>query len=1045
MGDYSIAKSFKGILRIGHIMQYNSSEKDELFNPYYYGKPTSLLDISGGAYKSKEFGYPNPITGMSGTCNRYTSENTSINDDALKLLRVPMTDSMGNYLNWNVGLDGVTIGSCDEINGNKVQYEYFTQENSKNKIVQEKFFPIVNSLGVLVGLKNKLPYQTKFSIKQAQVDIESSLYGDDAILIIENKFDKTDKNTKPIQKFVLDSDGKITGQKQISSWKSFDKPASYYNSLQDQTGSEYSKVRTIYHASKPTVQDFDVFMYRQDDYDVENWAGNEISQAENVYTSHLGEDFKPNEEGELLDCHVDIVNLRSYVKDKIKDYLNGNVVEVPSGAIIWQYCSLDKWYARKINPESVQSKDFPGNRPAMNLRAKSDSEKFFSSLIQGACRKSNHLINESKAEITSKEESKQDDNVQMYDDDSILDELIPLYKRDYVLCDGSLYRIPYRPPFNNANISTQREVFDRFINLLFAIGYKYTNRKWIAARTDFRIDETGKAILQCKFPTNAQTDSRDISIQDFDNISPTKSKELYLSLTDTFSPTNWIGNVPNLVDVEQSLGEDPWKYLDDYDVLFGMDLATMIVCDIIFAEYNSDNMFKINGSWQMEDEQGNLVTINADKFLDMKIHQRFAVIEHWIKDKAIPQKYIFNTFVTDSQSKVQEYYKNTYGNEQCPIKVLSLPYYNFVEQNENTSDIKDFSNYPIIHMGCQVNNTNSWIKIYDHNDKNYKTIKLWQLPNVQMFMMCLSTKHRIEDSINKFCYMYFNYNFQVPCFISEDKSPVYIGSGAIRWSDPRNRELIKVETWSSNFTSTSMPHRHALFCSPLQGFNHKNAIEMFKGDSISGTMPVSGSACLGGNPQENETRVDGQGSYIVNEIICEWDSTKTEDAEGNIETSYNAQDIFGTRSKILQIPKQISETEADISFDNLVTGNFRNNISIFTDDDWKKMENEFGITEKPEDMSWDDVSPQNATSLDKYYQYEVPYWYSFRLKDDPRFDTGEPNRGITSQPTNVYTYKNIKEDKLTINQNNFGKGNGGNTTGSFFSGENIKMIPLIKI
>jgi hypothetical protein len=42
----------------------------------------------------------------------------------------------------------------------------------------------------------------------------------------------------------------------------------------------------------------------------------------------------------------------------------------------------------------------------MNLRAKSDSEKFFSSLIQGACRKSNHLINESKAEITSKEESK---------------------------------------------------------------------------------------------------------------------------------------------------------------------------------------------------------------------------------------------------------------------------------------------------------------------------------------------------------------------------------------------------------------------------------------------------------------------------------------------------------------------------------------------------------------------------------------------------------------------------------------------------------------
>jgi hypothetical protein len=42
----------------------------------------------------------------------------------------------------------------------------------------------------------------------------------------------------------------------------------------------------------------------------------------------------------------------------------------------------------------------------MNLRTKSDSEKFFSTLIQGASRKSNHLINESKAEVISKEEAK---------------------------------------------------------------------------------------------------------------------------------------------------------------------------------------------------------------------------------------------------------------------------------------------------------------------------------------------------------------------------------------------------------------------------------------------------------------------------------------------------------------------------------------------------------------------------------------------------------------------------------------------------------------
>ena len=44
-------------------------------------------------------------------------------NDSLKDRRVPVTDSVGNYLNWNVGLDGVTIGSNVDINY-KLLYSY---------------------------------------------------------------------------------------------------------------------------------------------------------------------------------------------------------------------------------------------------------------------------------------------------------------------------------------------------------------------------------------------------------------------------------------------------------------------------------------------------------------------------------------------------------------------------------------------------------------------------------------------------------------------------------------------------------------------------------------------------------------------------------------------------------------------------------------------------------------------------------------------------------------------------------------------------------
>jgi hypothetical protein len=46
MGEKSIAKTYKGILRIAHILDLVRDEEDVLFNPTYSSKPKALMNIS---------------------------------------------------------------------------------------------------------------------------------------------------------------------------------------------------------------------------------------------------------------------------------------------------------------------------------------------------------------------------------------------------------------------------------------------------------------------------------------------------------------------------------------------------------------------------------------------------------------------------------------------------------------------------------------------------------------------------------------------------------------------------------------------------------------------------------------------------------------------------------------------------------------------------------------------------------------------------------------------------------------------------------------
>lgn len=197
MGEYSIAKSYKGILRIAHILDLVQNEDDTYFNTTYYGTPNTLMNISGGAYESSEMGYATPIDGMNGNISRYSSSNPKIEGDDLRIQRVPMTDSMGNYLNWNIGVEGTTIGSDENISGNHIDLDSFIQTDYiKNYtlgdgiIWQQKYFPVLEAGHITIGLETKELSQSKTKINEKPCLTIQNATGLGQ-LIIENAYDKS--------------------------------------------------------------------------------------------------------------------------------------------------------------------------------------------------------------------------------------------------------------------------------------------------------------------------------------------------------------------------------------------------------------------------------------------------------------------------------------------------------------------------------------------------------------------------------------------------------------------------------------------------------------------------------------------------------------------------------------------------------------------------------------------------------------------------------------------------------------------------------------
>lgn len=123
--DTKISESYKGILRITNVSDVNPSE-DTYDNVNLY----SLDEVDNTPYLIDGFTYSTPV--LNGKSIRYSST------DSLKNNRIPVTDSYGNYLNWNISKTGLTIGS-DIFNSNSSLVFETKTITTKNASLSEIF------------------------------------------------------------------------------------------------------------------------------------------------------------------------------------------------------------------------------------------------------------------------------------------------------------------------------------------------------------------------------------------------------------------------------------------------------------------------------------------------------------------------------------------------------------------------------------------------------------------------------------------------------------------------------------------------------------------------------------------------------------------------------------------------------------------------------------------------------------------------------------------------------------------------------------------
>lgn len=1032
MGEYSIAKSFKGILRIAHIIDTIQGDPDIFLNPTYYGTPTARLDISGSA-DSKQKGVDSAVYSLKGdgTIKRY------ISDDELKNCRVPMTDSMGNYLNWNVGSNGITIGSEQFLNDTLLCYNVFQQkQNAGIPIYQEKYFPIFQTKQILIG-RNSKEHRTD-NKNTIGVPLLSLVAGEKTpALIVENLYDKTNTNKETFNVYSIDGN-----EVQVQNYKK----------------TSHKKLRTVFEDNCQNPREHDVIMYRQNNWGYDNYRANYVykSQTEdpirdeenNIWTiqdtSKLKDKFKLEESdrydynknfvtdynlGQILDCHADVENIVDYVKLVIEKYLRGNIIEVPTGTVIWQYCSLDKWRAYKDDGMGVPlghlSPISPGNRPTLETRAESQRDDrgndipntvkpFYNSVIQGACRKINRLLIREPQKTPSLDTQINDEQyITTQNDSELLEELIPLYKRDYVLCDGSIYRIPFYPNFINSNIAYKlKEHKERFFELFFNLGYRYTERENMLSRprvkyctTDgqYHLVNKDEKFIIPQFLYNSDLYQSDKELfASLENV--TQTQRDYGVLCDNPNVPNWSGEgAPDLV--------KPSTYkLEDTDILFGEDFATMVAIEILYDYYKEQK-------------------------LNYRIKPTYEQMITYAKSAVIPEKYIFNSYIGHRDG-------------------IKVPYTN------NGTLYK-------INIGKEVSKLSDKILYYYNYTNSIKQLEVYKLPMVNFFLHLLCNSQFCQDGqLMKYFYTYYSFDFQVPKFLPDDFTPSFIGSGGYSENDTNRVKLKKVVQWESKFNHASVPHRHGVFAGKsilnnlnVADFSNASFSSYYKGNKISSAInsSVNIATFYGGEIQNfrgfgtrssfkgkrGAFKTETQPNYIINQYYVQKDSIKKDRMNVTILNNnwqslengvfdgkkYETRDYYGypTGGKRKFIEQPENWGNSNVSLDKPI------------------LNSDNTLPNSQHEIYSDENLINSQTTRENYFNHQKNTWYSLSAYEDPRFDTAQPNRGLTSPP--IASTQTIKIDYQKIELNALGYKSNENENGKygFFSPQHITMLPLIKL
>lgn len=716
MAEQPIAKSFLGILRLAHIKEKPENQDDELFNPYFYGEPSELIDISGGVY-SDEIGYQSAEKAFNGEMVRYSGE------DYMTDRTIPITDSRGNYLNWNSGENQFTIGSNEDINGvsrDEFTFEYIDESLRVQTLVQESIFPVLKTSLAYIGLQ-PMVIQNKVINRDQKLTIEST-QNSSASLIINNYFDCTNVNDG--QTYVEDNYGN---------------KFNFFNYSRSVDNKVY---RTVLRDKKETVEPCDAFIYHQDNYNYQNY-----------HEPKLDGEIQNDKKHRYVDAIADVENMVEYVKQKIGLIKNGNFIEVPTGSVIWQYCSIDKWYGINTTIENAatdvpQDGYYPANNPPMERQWQTNSSVKLNvlgySTIQGVSKGNNHIYTAPNTKDSNAFFTIQCSETQ------------PLYKRDYALCNGSEYSIYFHRKMGESSETKQHifgaiqendlyQSYDRFINLFFSIGYEYTpqsqsDEKWC------RFYDFGKS-------------GRNIPLSSFVNF-----------------------------DIKPTSHE---KWTNEYDryVIWGSDLACAITYRKIaeLRAQSSPNVIKDN------------------------IYSYQTTIDY-LKQQKFNSNFIFNSFIGWSNADVQELITQGKGTPEALAKLNSHAGNYVIEHDYNNDafgkkfDADEYLSMKML-LGREVNSYDSPVLFYNITDEGkpeYFIYCLYQLPPLDNM---LKKMEELVTSTSEKSYFetYYRIDFRVPDFTNE-QSGSFMGSTLYTWSDDKMNH-VQTKSWSA-VVGSEIPHRH---------------------------------------------------------------------------------------------------------------------------------------------------------------------------------------------------------------------------------------------